>query len=309
MAANGNPALGRGASELDVHATKLNVSEDNQQITQTQGGKNLAAEINSAHAEAERSLRASVEHAIRAGELLLQAKRKIGHGNWTGWLDENITFSDRLAQAYIRLARLPVEKRNAVADLPLRDALSAIRSRQKLLADAAERESKPVTLYSGPLPPAPAPRPPIPPITSEEVAEGLITQLAHVVHEGGEQVNVDELRCAFERRFGTATSGSGVSKVSASPEKPLSGLPTGSGSARIPVPQTKSVKAQDISNVAYRLIQFDIHLAQELYGFLFDDDHIQQLRGDLITGIELGSEETGSDDGLDIPESLRRVAP
>src|SRR5262245_33269425 len=83
-----------------------------------------AAEINSAHVEAERWLREAVHKAIRVGELLLQAKEAIGrHGQWTAWLRENITFSDRLAQAYMRLARLPVEKRNAVADLPLREAL------------------------------------------------------------------------------------------------------------------------------------------------------------------------------------------
>ena len=100
----------------------------------------LSEKINSAHVEAERSLRASVDLAIKAGELLIQAKRTIGHGNWAGWLLENIKFSDRLAQAYMRLARLPIEKRNAVADLPLRDALSAISGRQKKIADQEARE-------------------------------------------------------------------------------------------------------------------------------------------------------------------------
>src|SRR6516162_156353 len=103
----------------------------------------LAARIKAEHLEAERSLQVSVEYAIRAGELLLEAKRKAGHGNWVQWLEQNISFSDRLAQAYMRLARLPLEKRNAVADLPLREALSAIRSRQKLIADSEERMNEP----------------------------------------------------------------------------------------------------------------------------------------------------------------------
>src|SRR6516165_8594926 len=154
----------------------------------------LAAEINATHAEAERSLRQAVHHAVRTGELLIQAKRLVGHGNWSIWLTDNVTFSDRLAQAYMRLARLPLEKRNAVADLPLREALSAIRSRQKLIADSEERMNEP---SPGPavvaavaedgsvvvgakavlaLPDASA-RPPEPPATPEEIADELVAQL------------------------------------------------------------------------------------------------------------------------------------
>jgi DUF3102 family protein len=88
--------------------------------------KDLAERINAEHGKAERALRSGVEHAARAGELLLKAKEKIGHGGWLGWLKDNVAFSERLAQAYMQLASLPVEKRNAVADLPLRKALSAI---------------------------------------------------------------------------------------------------------------------------------------------------------------------------------------
>jgi hypothetical protein len=151
----------------------------------------FAAEINAAHAEAERSLRASVMHAVEAGELLLKAKRSVGHGNWAGWLSENIEFSDRLAQAYMRLARLPAEKRNAVADLPLREALSAIRSREKQLADAEERMARPTrptqicTVVNGEvlfgqdaIRALPPPSPPSPPATADKIADDLIEQLA-----------------------------------------------------------------------------------------------------------------------------------
>jgi Protein of unknown function (DUF3102) len=136
-------------------------------------------EINFAHERAERTFREGVQHAIRAGELLLQAKRTVAHGNWSSWLAENVEFSDRLAQAYMRLARLPLEKRNAVADLPLREALSAIRSRERRPADAAVREAR---IFGSPrlvenvdwasLPPPP------PPPTPGEIADVLIGQLA-----------------------------------------------------------------------------------------------------------------------------------
>ncbi len=110
----------------------------------------LVARIHAEHAEVESALRSSVQHAINCGELLIKAKELTPHGKWADWLTDNIKFSDRLAQAYMRLARLPVEKRNGVADLPLREALGAIRSREQRVADAeqaaesrAEKSSEP----------------------------------------------------------------------------------------------------------------------------------------------------------------------
>jgi Protein of unknown function (DUF3102) len=91
----------------------------------TGGRPSIADRINAAHVECEKSLRASVEHAICAGELLLEAKKTIGHGDWTAWLAENIKFSDRLAQAYMRIARLPVKSAT-----PLRICRCARRCRQ-----------------------------------------------------------------------------------------------------------------------------------------------------------------------------------
>ena len=42
--------------------------------------------------EAVRALPASVAHAIRAGELLIEAKRRHGkHGQWATWLNDNNT--------------------------------------------------------------------------------------------------------------------------------------------------------------------------------------------------------------------------
>jgi hypothetical protein len=180
----------------------------------------LAAEINATHAEAERSLRQAVHHAVRTGELLIQAKRLVGHGNWSIWLTDNVTFSDRLAQSYMRLARLPLEKRNAVADLPLREALSAIRSREKQLADADERMNRPplgparlATVVNGEVllghdavrAICAAPAPPAPPLpTAEEVADSIIERLAQAFYEVRDKINIDDLRAAFDRRFGTS---------------------------------------------------------------------------------------------------------
>src|SRR5262249_13725314 len=103
----------------------------------------LAARINDEHQAAVGAPRQGVLHAIAAGELLLKAKAQLKHGGWLDWLKASCEIPERTVQAYMRLARLPVEKRNAVADLPLREALSAIRSRQERLERAEAAENRP----------------------------------------------------------------------------------------------------------------------------------------------------------------------
>ena len=65
----------------------------------------LAAQINDAHRHATQAAQAAVEHAINAGNLLLQAKAHVKHGAWLTWMKENCEVSERTAQAYMRLAR------------------------------------------------------------------------------------------------------------------------------------------------------------------------------------------------------------
>jgi Protein of unknown function (DUF3102) len=95
----------------------------------TDSTADLAAQINAEHEAAFGKAREALEHARRAGELLLQAKGAVGHGKWLPWLKTNCKFSERTAQAYMRLAsqwdRLQ-SKSAAVADLPLRDALELL---------------------------------------------------------------------------------------------------------------------------------------------------------------------------------------
>lgn len=120
---------------------------------------NLAQQIQRHHDDAQRCAGEAVEHARRAGDALLQAKAEIGHGNWLPWFEKaGFTFAERTAQAYMRLAkewpRLPEQKRNAVADLSLRDAMKALAKPAK--ADKAvtastkkltPRKSSPEAIY------------------------------------------------------------------------------------------------------------------------------------------------------------------
>lgn len=89
----------------------------------------LAAEINEAHAAARRATLSALEHARRCGELLIEAKGRLPHGEWLSWLEMHTAVSERTSQLYIRLAKRWGElqaKTQRVADLPLRDALALL---------------------------------------------------------------------------------------------------------------------------------------------------------------------------------------
>ena len=88
---------------------------------------NLAGRINEAHALAMQHAGKAVGFAIACGELLLEAKASIPHGQWLPWLRTNVDFGERSAQGYMRIAqRLPNPQR--VADLPLRRVLRDLRT-------------------------------------------------------------------------------------------------------------------------------------------------------------------------------------
>lgn len=97
----------------------------------------LAEAINDAHRQCIGAIRAGLTHAIKAGEYLTRAKEQCDHGQWLPWLAENVTFSERTAQNYMRVygRRAELEaKAQHVADLPYREAVM-------LLAEPKEPES------------------------------------------------------------------------------------------------------------------------------------------------------------------------
>lgn len=102
----------------------------------------LASTINAEHEAAFGKAREALEHARRAGELLLEAKTHVKHGAWLPWLKANCRFSERTARGYMRLAagwdKLQA-KSAIVADLGLRDAL-------ELLTDKSPNEQRPATI-------------------------------------------------------------------------------------------------------------------------------------------------------------------
>src|SRR3954466_16049772 len=65
----------------------------------------LATKIKAAHARVQRSLRTTLENAIKAGDWLIEAKAKLGHGDWLDYLRESCGIHQRVAARYMALAR------------------------------------------------------------------------------------------------------------------------------------------------------------------------------------------------------------
>jgi hypothetical protein len=86
----------------------------------------LAARILAEHEAAETLQRQSLERAINAGSLLLEAKARLKHGTWLPWLKERCQVPVRTAQFYMQLANHQAEIRNGVAHMTVRDAAALI---------------------------------------------------------------------------------------------------------------------------------------------------------------------------------------
>jgi ribosome-associated translation inhibitor RaiA len=108
----------------------------------------LAARIRAEHEAAGAAVKRSVQHAMAAGDLLLEAKVQLKHGQWLPWLKSNCTISERTARLYMTLARArsAVEAEiGSVADLTVRQAVALVTARHspaRRLARAAVDEAE-----------------------------------------------------------------------------------------------------------------------------------------------------------------------
>jgi hypothetical protein len=89
----------------------------------------IAARIKAEHQAVAASLKKGVQYAIAAGELLLEAKEHIPHGQWLPWLEDRCGVTPRAAQMYMRVAkyRASIEiKYEDISHLTIADALAAL---------------------------------------------------------------------------------------------------------------------------------------------------------------------------------------
>jgi hypothetical protein len=92
----------------------------------TAAALNLAERIEAAHTSATRYARNALEFAALCGELLLEAKAQVGHGNWLAWVEANLTFGERQARKYMRLAQHFDQIGSENADLTLDQAVALL---------------------------------------------------------------------------------------------------------------------------------------------------------------------------------------
>jgi hypothetical protein len=107
----------------EVHADLAPLAGDNS-LT------DLAARIRAEHEAVSEGLKESVRHAIAAGELLIEAKGQLGHGQWLPWLRDRCTISEGTAQLYMRVAKnraeIEAQIRNGVAALSLNEVAAVL---------------------------------------------------------------------------------------------------------------------------------------------------------------------------------------
>ena len=101
----------------------INQAHDGKAIATQIARLALASEINQAHANAVRHAGTAIDFAKHAGELLLQVKGELKHGEFTPWLAANCNVSDRQARRYMAAAQgkpMPIRaiKTDTVSDLP-----------------------------------------------------------------------------------------------------------------------------------------------------------------------------------------------
>ena len=89
------------------------------------------------HEAATASLTDALKHALKAGELLLEVRSTLKHGQWTAWLQEHVpAISLSTVRIYVRLATYK-------HDLPLEEIASVSQAR-KILAGRPRQQDDPV---------------------------------------------------------------------------------------------------------------------------------------------------------------------
>ena len=129
-----SPSRRRGGC---THSTGAKIDEHDQRKIPVIALVDLAQRIRATHRKAEHSAREAVAYAVEAGQLLIEAKAQVPHGQWLPWITEHCEMAERTAQAYMRVARelpkLDDGKAQRVADMPLRDALRALAEPQEVV--------------------------------------------------------------------------------------------------------------------------------------------------------------------------------
>lgn len=96
----------------------------------------VAERINSLHAEMTGHMSMAVKKAIQIGELLVEQKNSLEHGEWIPWVESNLTFGRKQAAAYMRV----YNRRDEIANVTSGLHLTSLNQAVSLLADPKPEE-------------------------------------------------------------------------------------------------------------------------------------------------------------------------
>ena len=117
--------------------------------TKTRLVKELPNLINAEHRLCLEAAGAAFKHAVRCGDLLIEAKSNCDHGEWTSWLQDHFDGSARSARSYMQVAsnrELIESKRQSSAVLSVDGALKLLASPNESEIEGAELPPEPSRL-------------------------------------------------------------------------------------------------------------------------------------------------------------------
>lgn len=106
-----------------------NIVEANYQVVQERTLPVIASEILQIE---ENACRVAMDAAIRIGERLVEAKEIAGHGNWAQWCEENLNYSQKKAERFMKIfeeygdENSPYLKSTTLSKLSISKALSLL---------------------------------------------------------------------------------------------------------------------------------------------------------------------------------------
>jgi len=106
----------------------------------------IARDAIAKHAQVTAQVFQALDIALEIGDLLLAAKKKVKHGDWQNWIKENMSWSVRMAQSYMELARNrrvlnKVRKTQCISFMTISDALKLVRKKSSEQQGKASRRS------------------------------------------------------------------------------------------------------------------------------------------------------------------------
>jgi hypothetical protein len=96
----------------------------------------LLTKINQEHKACIQAVGKALEHAMRCGDLLIQAKGECKHGGWQPWVEEHFDGNARTARSYMQLA----DNRDVLESKRRDSAVLSIDGALKMLAAPQEDE-------------------------------------------------------------------------------------------------------------------------------------------------------------------------